>query len=404
MTVRFLAVLLLLVASVSACGSGDEKSVTVLASWTGPEADAFQSVLAQFEKDTGIEVDYTGTRDARAVLASELHNGHPPDTAVLANPGDLRSYAASGALRPVGGGAGSDLTTATGPDGARHPYGIVVKAAVKSLIWYNQAAIGPDLRARLAAQTGWDGFAKAAAEIGPKPWCLGFADTSNSGWPGTDWIEDLILHEAGPGPYDAWASGRLPWTSDEVRRAWQTFGSVIAASGTSDILLTGYGQAGTPMATDAQGCRLDHQGSFITAFYSQAGGSGFDFLPFPGGQAVEIGGDILGMFRDTPSARRLVAYLTTARAQQIWIKRRGSGAFSLNRDVPPGAYPDAVSQRIAQALTSAKVVRFDASDSMPTVMAAAFNHAVLEFVADPGRLDKILTALDKVRRTTTFPS
>jgi alpha-glucoside transport system substrate-binding protein len=39
---------------------------------------------------------------------------------------------------------------------------------------------------------------------------------------------------------------------------------------------------------------------------------------------------------------------------------------------------------------------------MPTVMAAAFDHAVLEYAADPTprRLDTILASLDKVRRTT----
>jgi alpha-glucoside transport system substrate-binding protein len=65
-------------------------------------------------------------------------------------------------------------------------------------------------------------------------------------------------------------------------------------------------------------------------------------------------------------------------------------------------YPDPLSRRIAQTLASAATVRFDASDSMPTVMAAAFDHAVLEYVTDPTaqRLDRILRSLDQVRCTT----
>ncbi|GAA2151966.1 ABC transporter substrate-binding protein [Actinomadura napierensis] len=416
---RLLAALLLLCAftTVSCGGAGSGDSVTVLGSWTGAEGEAFRAMLSGFEKSSGIHVDYTGTRDARAVLASELHDGTPPDTAVLANPGDLRTYAAAGELKPVAGtaeGIGGDLTSATGPGGARRPYGIVVKAAVKGLIWYDPRTLPAQTRGRLAQPIGsFDDLAKIASGAASKPWCLGLADTSNSGWPGTDWIEDVLLHESGPAVYDQWVAGTLAWTSDPVRKAWQKFGSIVAGtrSGTDAVLLTGYGKAGAPMFTSPPGCLFDHAGSFITSFYGQnpgrpQAGRDYDFLPFPGGQAVEIGGDLLGMFRDTPAARKLVAYLTTAKAQETWIERPGSGAFSLNRSVPPKDYPDPLSRRIAQTLASATTVRFDGSDSMPTVMAAAFDHAVLEYVADPTprRLDTILASLDKVRRTTRFAS
>ncbi|QKG26939.1 ABC transporter substrate-binding protein [Actinomadura verrucosospora] len=412
---RLLAALLLLCAftAVSCGGAGSGESVTVLGSWTGAEGDAFHKVLAGFEKSTGIHVDYTGTRDARAILASELHDGTPPDTAVLATPGDLRTYAAGGELKPVGGaqeGIGGDLTAATGPDGAVRPYGIVVKAAVKGLIWFAPRSLPAATRARLAQPVGSvDDLLRIASGAAPKPWCLGLEDTSNSGWPGTDWIEDVVLHEFGPEKYDAWVSGRLEWESPPVRKAWETFGSVVAGtrSGTDAILLTGYGKAGAPMFANPPGCLFDHQASFITGFYRQVSthlepGADYDFVPFPGGQAMEIGGDLLGMFRSTPAARKLVAYLTTAEAQKTWVGEKGGGAYSLNRSVPPSAYPDALSRRIAQALASAKTVRFDASDSMPTVMAAAFDHAVLEYVTDPTsqRLDRILRSLDKVRCTT----
>ncbi|MBE1537193.1 ABC transporter substrate-binding protein [Actinomadura algeriensis] len=410
------ALVLLCAAALAGCGgTGNDRTVTVLGSWTGAEGDAFREMLREFEGDTGIDVRYSGTRDARAVLASELHDGHPPDTAVLANPGDLRAYAADGHLRPVGSasrGIAAGPTTATGPDGGRRPYGIVLKASVKSLIWYNPDTLPEGLADRLNdPSVTWDDLASAVSETGDAPWCLGLEDTSQSGWPGTDWIEDLLLHLSGPEVYDAWVSGRLAWTAPEVRRAWEEFGTVLrgAHEGNGGVLLTGYGEAGQWMFADPPGCRFDHAGSFIPAFYAQAAqrprpGRDFDFVPFPGRGTVEIGGDLLGMFRDTPAARALVEYLTSEEAQRTWIERAGSGAYSLNREIPPDDYPDDVSRRIAGLLAGAETVRFDASDSMPGVMAAAFNHAVLEYAADPAaeRLDAILTALDKVRRTTEF--
>ncbi|MCW2937351.1 MAG: aglE [Actinomycetia bacterium] len=409
--------------AVSCGGSGSGASVTVLGPWTAPEEAGFRAMLAGFEKQTGIRVDYTGTRDADSVLASEIQNGKPPDAAVLATPGELRQYAAAGTLRPIDGaldqarmaaeyGPGvRDLMTATGPSGTPHSYGIIVKAALKSVIWYDPKRLPPSVSAVLTARgLTWDRLIGAVAGLGTRPWCMGMADTSNSGWPGTDWIEDLLLHQSGPRAYDQWVAGRLPWTSGQVRQAWQAFGAVAARAGggPGPILLTNFGSAGAPMFTAPPGCFLDHEGSFIAADYandptSPRPGTDFDFVPFPpvqaGQGAEEIAGDLLGMFRDTPAARKLIGYLTTPAAQQAWIRRPAGGAISMNRAVPLSDYPDPVSRKIADNLTHAGTVRFDGSDSMPHVMSSAFQHAVLEYLSDPGKLDVVLTALDKVRQS-----
>ena len=34
------------------------------------------------------------------------------------------------------------------------------------------------------------------------------------------------------------------------------------------------------------------------------------------------GGDLFGMFNDTPQARSLIQYLLTPEAQQIWVEQR----------------------------------------------------------------------------------
>ena len=94
--------------------------------------------------------------------------------------------------------------------------------------------------------------------------------------------------------------------------------------------------------------------------------------------------DLLGMFRDTAAARKLIGYLTTPAAQEAWIRRSGSGAISVNRLVPLRDYPDPVSRKLARDLSTASSVRFDASDSMPQIMENAFNNAVLEYLDSPG--------------------
>src|SRR4030088_2882029 len=78
-------------------------TVTVLGSWTGDEQSGFLAMIRGFEQKYGVRVDYTGTRDASAVLASDLKDGNPPDLAVLATPGELRQDAAAGTLSPIDG-------------------------------------------------------------------------------------------------------------------------------------------------------------------------------------------------------------------------------------------------------------------------------------------------------------
>lgn len=419
------------------CGGGARsESVTVLGSWTGEEKRGFLAMIERFEKATGIRVHYIGTRDADAVLASELKNGHPPELAVLATPGELRQHAAAGKLvalddvldqrRMAAEYAPSWLALmhANGRSSGRHYYAVIVKAALKSAIWYDPRNLPPAARDVLTSPgLTWRRLTDLTASLaatGTPPWCIGMEDTSSSGWSGTDWVEDILLHQAGPQLYDRWAAGTLPWTSTPIRRAWQTFGTVIGTpdqvhGGLRGMLLTNFGRAGQPMFARPPGCFLEHQGSFITGFYAQdklpstaadarpQPGTDFAFVRFPrvtmaGPGSAEVSGDLLGMFRDTPAARKLIAYLTTAAAQAAWIRRPGSSAISVNRGVAPADYPDPVSRALAKNLSTAAAVRFDASDSMPHVMATAFHRAVLQYLSSPAQLDVLLHQLDTVRR------
>ena len=63
------------------------------------------------------------------------------------------------------------------------------------------------------------------------PWCMGLESGDADGWPATDWIENLVLAEAGPEAYDAWTFHELPFDSPPVRRAFERFGDIVFAGG-----------------------------------------------------------------------------------------------------------------------------------------------------------------------------
>jgi len=406
---------------VSACSSKSSSSgtttggklggkVTVVGSWSGAEQDSFLAMVAPWEAKTGTKVNYQGSRDLQAQLITGIASGNLPDIAGLPGPGPMKDFYAKKALKPldfVDYNAYKSSTPAgfaelgKAKDGKL--IGIFTKAAVKGLVFYD-----PKNWTAGAPKT-WDDLntaAKAAAKGSTKTWCVGLESGAASGWPGTDWLEDIVLRQSGPDVYDKWVQGKQPWTSPEIKKAWQTFGEALNNSygGSKYVVNTAFGKAANPMFAKPPGCLLHHQASFITDFFKNEGGAkpgDFDFFPFPDIDAqysgsVTGGGDLVGMFNDTPQARSLITYLLTPEAQAIWVKR--GGFISANKGVALDAYPDPTGKKSAEILQQAKVFRFDGSDQMPGAMNDAFFKAVVDFAANQSKLDSILSDLDKVQK------
>ena len=235
-------------------------------------------------------------------------------------------------------------------------------------------------------------------------WCIGLESGAASGWPGTDWIEDIVLRQAGPDVYDQWWQGKTKWTRPDdqervpdVRRRRQRTRTAAA----STVITTNFEKGGDPLFTSPPGCQFHHQASFITGLgafkTAKTAGTDYNFFPFPDIDpqytgAIEGAGDLFGMFHDTPAAKSLMEYLVTAPAQDIWVK--AGGALSANKNAT--SYPDDISKRSAELLPNAKIFAFDASDLMPT----RDEQRVLEGDRSTTsrirrQLDAILTDLDK---------
>ena len=379
-------------------------TVTVIGTWGGSEQESFLAMVAPFEAATGIDVQYTGTRDITLVLSTGVASGILPDVAGLPNPGSMVEWANAGALRPLDDVLDvATYTAETAPalvelgtvDGKIT--GVFIKAAVKGLIWYNPAVYTGGEPAT------WDALQATAAAPAGNLWCIGLESGAASGWPGTDWIEDFVLRQSGPDVYDAWVAGTQKWTSPEIKAAFEAFGGAIANSygGSDAVLTTNFGDGGNQLFADPPGCLFHHQASFITDFFKNQGGAQegqYEFFRMPDINSAYAGattgaGDLFGMFNDTPQARALMAYLVTADAQKIWVER--GGALSANKNV--SEYPDDIAKRSAELLANAGVFRFDASDLMPVAMNESFWKAMLDYVKTPGDLDSILSNLDTVQ-------
>lgn len=403
-------------ASAPASGEPLGGTISILATWVDAEGESFQAMIEPWATANGVEVEYEGNRDLSTILTTRIEGGDPPDVAGIPNPGAMAEFARNGDVLDLSGVIDQAALAeeynqgwidAGSVDGTL--VGIFIKVAVKGLIWYNPAAFEA---ASYEVPTDWASFEELIEQIkddGTTPWGVGLESGGDSGWPGTDWVEDFVLRQSGPDIYDEWWRGELAWSSDEIRSAFEAFGAWAAdpdyvAGGPNTALSTAFGNGGDCLFADPPGCYLHHQGDFIGKSFFEVNfpddavaGETYDFFPMPGDafNGATASGDLFGMFVDTPQARSLMQWLVTPEAQQIWVER--GGATTPNSAVPLDAYPDDTSRAVAEGIQSAEVVRYDAGDLMPAQMSRAFFGAILDYVQNPDNLDQILEELDAVQ-------
>ena len=415
MSRKILVILLVVVLTLSAAVvASAEKKVSVLGVWGGAEKDAFMKMVEPFEAATGIRVDFTGTRDLPAVLTTRVAAGNPPDVSVLPNPGQLQDLAKVGALVDLA--TFMDMSTVksdyakTWLDLASYKgklYGFFISADLKSLVWYSPKAFAS---AGYKVPKTWDELIALSDEIvgdGKAPWAIGLESGAASGWPGTDWIEDIMLRSTSPEVYDKWVGHEIPWTDSKVKRAFQLFGRIAqnekyVYGGTTGELTTNFGDAPNALFTTPPNAYMHKQATFIKSFILKANpdlvaGVDFSFFPFPPIDA-EYGipalgaADLFSIFNDTPEAKALMRYLITPGAQEIWVAALGK--LSANGRLNPNAYPDDLTRKAAEILVGAKTFRFDGSDLMPAAVGAGtFWSGILDYVGGEN-LDTVLETIE----------
>jgi len=397
-------------------------AVEVVGTWGGEELASFQAMVAPWEQQTGGTVNFTGTRDLNAILTTRIQAGNPPDVAILPNPGLMQQFAKAGNLKPLSSFLDMtvinqqyakgwvDLGTVNG-----NLYAIFVKAADKGTVWYNPKTFAAN--SWTIPQT-WDEMIALSDQIVAEktvpayPWSVAVESGAASGWPATDWMAEIMLNEYGPDVYDQWVDHSIPWTDSRIKGVWQKFGQICLTpgyvpGGATAVLATNF-QDGTylPFETPPHAA-MDHLGDFTagfiaTQFPSLVAGEDYSFFPFPTIDtayqgAVTGGADLVVAFKDNPTIRSFVEYLSTASAQDIWVKR--GGFTSVNNQVPLSDYPDVITQRAAQQLSTAAIFRFGAGDSMPSAVQTAWWSGVLSYLQNPDQLDSILQNIESVAVT-----
>ena len=231
------------------------QTLTIAGPWLSPEAEIFESVLAYFEEATGVDATYTGSDSFEQQIVIDAEAGSPPNIAVFPQPGLAAVMAGQGLLTPLADGTADwiaenyaagqswvDLGTYADAGGNDQLYGFFYNVNVKSLVWYSPENFEdagyevPETMEDLIA------LSEQIIADGETPWCIGLGSGAATGWPATDWVEDIMLRTQTPEVYDMWVTNEMPFNDSRVINAIETFG-LFARN--DDMVAGGAGAVGT---------------------------------------------------------------------------------------------------------------------------------------------------------------
>jgi alpha-glucoside transport system substrate-binding protein len=381
---------------------GDKLSV--MYQWTGAEEEKINAIFKPFMDACGVEISAEATRDA-AVLDTKAKSTPPdilfwPSTAPMRLYTDkLKDFDSLGVDRNNYASYWADMGTLGGKWLA-----IPVKADIKSIIWYSPVqfeAFGYTLPNTFDELNT---LVEKMVSDGNVPWSMGFESGAATGWTGSDFVQDLLLTQQGPEYVMGLIDGSIPYDDAGVQEAYQTYvkwasDTKYTVGGATGTVSTGFLDAIYKVFSDPPEAMMVKQSGFaggeiVKQFPDLKYGVDYDFFPFPGAKGMQGGADFMMVFNDSPAAKALVAYLTSAEGASTWAK--------IGFDLSPnkwatGKYSDAALAKKANALANASGFTPDIGDTIP----APFGESEWKAIIDVVQGGDILTALKAVAAAQT---
>jgi len=428
---RLLAVPAVALLLAAACGGDDDDddggaapsegqeentgTVNLMSAGEPEEVEAYQQIfddLINSETDYDVEIESVGDFEEQFQIRAE---GGNLDVAAVPQPGAIPDLVDSGsivALEDMGfdidelNDTLGESFVALGEYKGKH-YGLPTNINLKSMVWYPKDDF--DAAGYTVPET-WDDLMALSDQIvadGGTPWCVGFESEGATGWPATDWMEDIMLRTAGPDTYDQWYKHEIPFNDPAVLAAAEQFGDVMfkdgyvlgGAQATPDIA---FGDAPLPMFDDPPGCWLHRQASFINANFPEDAEAGVDYdwfqLPPIDQEGTLFGGELTVVGSNRPE---VVDFLNRFIAEDVQCEMGGvqaSSRISPNVDVGPDCYANDILADASVILTdslSSGTGRFDASDLMPAeVGSGTFWTGMIDYMR--GGPDNAESVLDQI--------
>jgi alpha-glucoside transport system substrate-binding protein len=395
-------------------------TVNLMSAGEPEEVQAYQAIfddMINSETDYKAEVESVGDFEEQFQIRAE---GGTLDVAAVPQPGSIPDLVASGSLTSLEDlGLDIDAMTdlvgesfmALGEVDGKH-YGLPTNINLKSMVWYPKDDF--DAAGYEVPET-WDDMIALSDQIvadGGTPWCVGFESEGSTGWPATDWMEDIMLRTAGPDVYDQWVAHEIPFNDEAVVNAGEIFGDIMftdgyVLGGADQTPSINFGDAPAPMFQDPPGCWLHRQASFITA---QPGwdpnakaGVDYDWFPLPpiDQEGTLYAGEltVVGKNANRPEVADFLERFISEEVQCEMGGVQASSRISPNVNVGPECYVNDILADASVVLTDSlenDTGRFDASDLMPAeVGSGTFWSGMMDYISNgPDSLQSVLDDIE----------
>ena len=369
------------------------KTVTVYTTIVAPEDGPHIASYKPFEDCTGVKIKYEGSREMEAQISVRVKGGNAPDIAYLPQPGLLKTLVATGKVIPAPPETEANVDKNM-PDWKTYGtvdgkfYAAPLGANVKSYVWYSPTAFKDK---GYEVPKTWDDLLKLTDKIATdnpdaKPWCAGIESGDATGWPATDWVEDVMLRTAGPEVYDKWVAHEIPFNDPAVATALAEVGKILknpkyVNGGQGDvktIASTSFQDAGLPILDGS--CYMHRQASFYSANFPKGTKVAEDgdvwafYLPAKDESTKPVlgAGEVTAAFRDAPEVKAFQTYLSSTEWATERAKTCGTGGcLTANINVDPELLKNPIDNLSAKTLTDKSATfRFDGSDLMPGAVGA----------------------------------
>jgi glucose/mannose transport system substrate-binding protein len=303
--------------------------------WTaGGEADGLNAMYALYRKaHPKVEIinatvaGGAGT-NAKAVLATRLTGGDPPDSFQLHAGLEVEKYEPGKYLQPLDSLYASEGWEKVFPKDLiallryqDHFWGVPVNIHRSNVLWYNKKVFTDN---GLRAPATWDEFFKVGDALKAKrivPLVIG----TKEGWEVGHTFETVLAAVLGSKGYkDLWA-GKTPWTDAKIAEALGTFKRLMTYANTDYAALTWSDAA--QYLVDGKGA-MHIMGDWTDGWFTAKNYTGYGWAPVPGTQGTFVAlSDSFAASKGARNQENLTAWLRLAGSkagQEAFNPKKGS--------------------------------------------------------------------------------
>ncbi len=330
--ISFLAGLVVLMTVLTYCGKAAGNKLEIFSWWTaGGEAEGLQGMYQIFSNNNpGIEIINATVaggagQNAKAVLATRMQGGNPPDSfQVHAGHELIDSWVAAGKMEPIDSIFSNQLDSY--PKGVidiiswkGHIYSVPVNIHRANEMWYNKKVFKDN---NIKVPATWDEFFAAAEKLKAKK-IAAIALGDNGIWASTELFETILIATLGPDGYKGLWTGQTAWDSDGVKKALKTFVKALSYVNDNHNALS-WDQA-AQLVADGK-CAVTIMGDWAEGYFKSKNlkpDVDFGWAPAPGNNgSYDMLSDSFGLPIGAPHRANAIKWLT------VCASKEGQDAFN----------------------------------------------------------------------------